>query len=281
VTADQAAVLVVASVPIAVVLILLLWTDGGVSSPSVAWQIRVIAGLVGILVLVLAILDPDPVAEIADGLFANPEKVSTATDALAQTRKEAAKVAGVDAATLARLVLVLAALAFLLVPGTWMDVAVGTLVALAIAGFVGSYKDTHALLGCVAPAATATATPDPAKPVNEARQCPTPAPGPPSTTGQEIAIALPKDKVVAPLGPIASDKRAAVRPVIETHGDEGVIRTETHRYDVDLVEAVPAKKLSDDVIVRIDARKSGGGDKRVKKLLSDVTAAKTIYVTPY
>ena len=227
------------------------------SKPPAAWWIRLFAGAAGALLLVLAVMDPPPVAEVADRLFFG----------------KAGPLAAGDAEVLARVLLVVAAVGFLLVPGTWMDVAVGTLVALAVAGFIGNYKDTKAILACPKEPVAATTTPDPKKPVYSARACPTPTPGSRSPTGTEIAIGLPKAKVVAPLHAI-EDERAVIRPVIEVRDKDGILRTETHEYTVGLADTVPAKALASDVVVNVDVGKDA------KELLSDVTAAKTIYLTP-
>jgi len=179
-----------------------------------------------------------------------------------------------DAEVMARLLLIVAAVGFLLVPGTWMDVAAGTLVALAVAGFVGNYKDTRAILACpTEPVAPAT-TPDRSKPVNTARQCPRPTPEARAPERLEISIGLPKAKVVAPLRAIESEL-AVIRPVLEVRGEEGLLRTVTHKYVVGLASTVPAKTLTADVVVNVDTRKAA------EELLADVTAAKTIYLTPH
>lgn len=244
---EDALVLFVCVVAAAAIAVVVLAGLKRLSKPRAAWYIRGAAGAAGALLLVLAVLNPDPIAAAGDHLFKGP----------------AGTLAADDAVILARLLLVVIALGFLIIPGTWMDVATGTLVALAVAGFIGNYKDTRALLACP-------------EPVDKARPCPTPTPKIESPIAREqIAIELPKDKVVPPLNAITGSK-AVVRPVVELKGDEGILTTETHRYTVGLAGDVPAKKLTGNVTVNVYVTTG----KFAENLLADVTAAKTIYLTP-
>jgi hypothetical protein len=258
VSPDNALLLMVVLVVAAAVAALVIALAFGPSNPPAAWWIRGLAGAAGTLLLALAVMDPEPITEAADRLF----------------QGEPGPLAAGNAEVMARLLLVVAALSFLLVPGTWMDVAAGTLVALAVAGFVGHYKDTEAILACPKEPVAPTTTPDPSQPVNSARQCPTPTPEGRTPQGVEIAVGLPKDKLVAPLSAIETE-RAVIRPVLEVRSDEGLRRTVTHKYEVGLAGTVPAKTLTEDVVVHIDTREAA------EDLLADVTAAKTIYLTPY
>ena len=216
------------------------------SKPPLAWWARVVAGAAGALLIYLAIADPKPVTDVADLLFKGaPGDLELGRGA---------------ADVLARLLLVVAAVAFLLVPGSWMDIAAGTLLALLVSATFTHYGETSDLLAC---------TKAPRAPVEG---CTTPAPTPTPPGGAEIAVELPKAKVVAPLAAIDAGP-GVIRPVLAVHGDEGIVRTFARRYPVTLAEAVPAKKLEQDVVLNIRAKKA-------KALLADVTAAKTIYLTP-
>ena len=258
---ELAFLVVVFGVIEAAVLILGITLKKQLSAPPGAWVIRFLAGVAGTVLLVMAITGPAPVEEVADRLFVgSPGDLNLGAD---------------EADVMARLLLVLAAVVFLLVPGSWMDVVAGTVVALAISGFATHYEDTRAILACTKKLGAPATTPDLSKPVSPRRECPRPTPTPEtrSPKGAEIAIELPKAKVVAPLTAIES-RRAVIRPVLEVRGDEGLLHTIAREYDIDLAADVPAKKLTANVVVHVDTGKAA------EKLLADVTAAKTIYLTP-
>jgi hypothetical protein len=242
-----------------IVLIVLVWING-VSRPPSAWWIRGLSALVGTTLLVLAITGPSVVADAADLLFTG----------------DPGKPAAAQAETMVRLGLAALAVPFLIVPGTWMDVAAALLAALAVSAFGGDYKDTHAILGCADkpnPAASSSERDGTGRePANPARTCPTAAPKPNPPTGVEVPVRLSKSKVVAPVQKVDRG-RAVVRTVVrERDADGRGTRTLTRRYEVDVASTVPKGKLNEDVIVNVSTRRP------IEDLLADITAAKAIYI---